>query len=389
MTEILVKMFIKNPEDVKSAEARKRYGDFASIVGVIGNFILFLLKTALGIISGSIAIVGDAFNNLSDVGSNVVTYLGFKLASQPADEDHPFGHGRYEYLAGLLIAVFVILVGVEVVKTSISKIITPEPVEFNWFVVIGLAASIAVKFWMGNFYSNIGRKINSTSLIAAEADSKSDCISTAATAIGMVAAKLFSVNIDGWLGLFVGLFILWAGYKIAMETLEPLLGGIPDREIVDGIHEIIHKYPICIGVHDMIIHDYGPGRMMGSAHVEVPADCNILEAHDQIDNAEREITEVLHMPFVIHMDPVEMDCEEVQRYRNVLIDILVSMDEGLTFHDFRMVRGATHTNLIFDIVVPHSCKMQNSQIKKIVDSAFRATGKEIFTVITFDRSYIG
>ena len=389
MTDILVKMFIKNPDDTKTAEARKRYGDFASIVGVVGNFILFLLKAALGLISGSIAIVGDAFNNLSDVGSNVVTYLGFKLASQPADEDHPFGHGRYEYLAGLLIAVFVVLVGVEIVKTSISKIITPEPVEFNWFVVAGLVASIAVKFWMGNFYSNIGRKINSTSLIAAEADSKSDCISTAATAIGMVAAKFFSINVDGWLGLFVGIFILYAGYKIAMETLEPLLGGVPDREIVDEIHTILHKYPICIGVHDMIIHDYGPGRMMGSAHMEVPADCNMLEAHDQIDNAEREIKDVLHMPFVIHMDPVEMNCEEVQRYRNVLIDILVSMDEGLTFHDFRIVRGATHTNLIFDIVVPHSCKMPNSQIKNIVDSALRATGKAIFTVITFDRSYIG
>lgn len=389
MTDFLVKTFIKNSEDLKSSEARRKYGNLTSLVGVICNFMLFVLKFALGILSGSIAITADAFNNLSDIGSNAVTYFGFKLASQPADDDHPFGHGRFEYLSGLLISIFVILVGVEIVKSSISKIITPEAIEFNWFVITGLLASIGLKFWMGSFYDGIGKRINSTSLFAAAADSRSDCISTFATAAGILISKIFSVNVDGYLGLLVGCLILRAGYKIAMETITPLLGCAPDEELVSHIVEILKDSPICVGVHDLIIHDYGPGRLMGSAHVEIPADCDLLEAHDQIDNAERKISRELHMAFVIHMDPIESESEDVRLYRLVVGDILKSIDEGLTFHDLRIVQGATHSNLIFDVVVPYNFKMKNQEIKKIVDSALRATGKEIFSVITFDRSYIG
>lgn len=388
MTDVLIKLFVKDGENVNDTKVRKRYGNFSSIVGMCCNFLLFALKLTLGLISGSIAITADAFNNLSDIGSNVVTFLGFKLASQPADDEHPFGHGRFEYLSGLLIAVFVIMVGVEVVKTSVSKIITPEEIDFNIFVIIGLLLSIAIKFWMSGFYTKVGGKISSTSLIAAAADSKSDCISTAATVVGIIVAKIFSINIDGYLGIFVGLFILWAGYKIVTETITPLLGTPPDEGLVKSIEGILYSYDVCEGVHDMIIHDYGPGRLMGSAHVEISAKCDMLKAHDQIDNAEREIKEKLHMSFVIHMDPVENDSEEVIRYKNIVEDILKSIDEQLSFHDFRMVSGETHDNLIFDVVVPHNFRMTGSEIKRIVDSALRASGKQVFAVITFDRSYI-
>lgn len=389
MTELLSKLFIKNKDQTDNPEVRKKYGNLSSFVGMFCNFLLFSLKFALGYFSGSIAITADAFNNLSDIGSNLVTYFGFKLASQPPDEDHPFGHGRFEYLSGMVIAVLVVMVGVEIVKSSFQKIITPEEIQFNWLIIVGLAASIGIKFWMGGFYGTIGKKIDSTAMAAAAADSKSDCISTAATLVGMVFYGVFSINVDGYLGLLVGLLILWAGYKILMETLRPLLGGPPDPKLVENIKGVLRANPVCIGIHDLIIHDYGPGRLMGSVHVEIPASMDMVYAHDHIDNLERQVQSELGIPFVIHMDPVDNACGQTERFRTVVADIVSSIDETLSFHDFRLVSGESHTNLIFDIVVPHNFKMKNSEIKNIVDAALRATGEPLFSVITFDRSYIG
>ena len=389
MTEFLSKLFIKTPDKTDDPNVRKKYGNLSSFVGMFCNFLLFGLKFILGYFSGSIAITADAFNNLSDIGSNLVTFFGFKLASQPPDDDHPFGHGRFEYLSGLVIAVLVVMVGVEIIKGAVEKIITPQEIQFNWFIIIGLAASIGVKFWMGGFYGKIGKKIDSTAMAAASADSRSDCISTGATLIGMVIYGVFQVNIDGYLGLLVGLLILWAGYKIIMETISPLLGGPPDPKLVEGIKGILRANEVCIGIHDLIIHDYGPGRLMGSAHVEISADMDMVYAHDRIDNLERKVQEELGIQFVIHMDPVDNSCEQTERFRSVVADIVSSIDESLSFHDFRMVWGESHTNLIFDIVVPHNFKMKNSEIKRIVDSALRATGEPLYSVITFDRSYIG
>lgn len=388
MPDSIIKFFIKDADNTSSNVVRKRYGNFSSAVGIFCNLMLFILKMLIGLISGSIAITADAFNNLSDVGSNAVTFFGFKLAAQPPDDDHPFGHGRFEYLAGLLIAIFVVLVGIEVIKTSISKIISPEPITFSWFIVIALVLSMGVKFWMSAFYLKLGNKIDSTALFAASADSKSDCISTAATTFGIVISYLFSWNIDGYLGILAGLFILYSGYKITMDTISPLLGNVPDGQLVLRIRSILMSCPVAQGVHDLIIHDYGPGRMMGSVHMEVPADSDILVAHDAIDNIEREVLEQTGVAFVVHMDPIALDCEKTERYKSIVADVLLAINSDLTFHDFRMVDGDTHINLIFDVVLPHGFNMSGAEVKKIIDSALRATGETLFSVITFDHNYI-
>lgn len=388
MTNLLIKTFIKDSENIHNSQVRERYGMLSSSVGMVCNIFLFLLKLILGLVSGSIAITADAFNNLSDVGSSAVTFLGFKLAAAPADDDHPFGHGRMEYLSGMVIAVLVLLVGWEVVTTSVDKILHPTELLFSPWVVAALVLSICVKLWMGYFYHTLGKKINSGTMKASAADSLSDCFSTGATTLGILLSPLLPFPVDGWLGLLVGGLILYAGAGIAKDTVDPLLGNAPDPELVKEVNQILLSYPIIAGVHDLVIHDYGPGRVMGSAHVEIPAHYDLLEAHDQIDNAEKEINTRLHMPFVLHMDPVVTSCEETNFLKEQVVHIVAQIHPQMTIHDFRMVKGPTHSNLIFDVVVPHDYKEKNMVLKQRIDKEISKIDPRYFTAITFDHSYI-
>lgn len=388
MTELLIRSFVPGYENTDSPAVRERYGVLSSGVAMVCNVLLFAVKLVLGLVSGSIAITADAFNNLSDVGSAVITFLGFKLASQPSDEEHPFGHGRLEYISGLAIAFLVLMVGVEVVKSSIEKIIHPEPVDFSLIVLAILILSILLKLWMGRFNSILGDRIGSQTMKAAAADSISDCVSTGTTTLGIIIARLSGWQLDGILGLLAGGFILYAGYGIARDTISPLLGQRPDPQLVKEVEKILLSYDIVTNVHDLVIHDYGPGRMMGSAHVEVPQSLNLLTAHDIIDNAERKVQSTLHMPFVIHLDPVDTESEALLALKQRLSSILTDIHPEMTLHDFRMVAGPTHTNLIFDVVVPPSCQETNHALKKRIDLQVRATHPNYYTVITFDHNFI-
>ncbi|MGN0624737.1 MAG: cation diffusion facilitator family transporter, partial [Oscillospiraceae bacterium] len=339
MTNLLVRLFIKDADKTDSPKVRERYGMLSSWVAIVCNLFLFAAKFILGLISNSIAITGDAFNNLSDVGSGVVTFIGFKAAAAPADEDHPFGHGRIEYISGMVITFFVLLVGFDVVKSSVEKIIHPEPVEFSLFVIAGLLLSILVKLWMSMFNRKLDKKIDSGTLRAAAQDSLNDCISTGATTLGIIIARFLPFPIDGFLGLMVGGFILYSGYGLAKETISPILGQKPDPELVHELYDIILSYPDITGVHDLVLHDYGPGRIMGSAHVEVSRTIDVMQAHDMIDNAEKHVQSVLHMPFVLHYDPIADDCEETQAMRKKIAEIVSGINDKMTIHDFRMVPG--------------------------------------------------
>lgn len=388
MTELLVRSFVRDYQNTDSPAVRERYGILSSGVAMVCNVLLFCIKLILGVISGSIAITADAFNNLSDVGSAVITFLGFKLASQPSDEEHPFGHGRLEYISGLAIAFLVLMVGVEVIKSSVEKIIHPEAVDFSLLVLGILILSILLKLWMGRFNSILGERIGSQTMKAAAADSISDCVSTGTTTLGILIARISGWQLDGILGLVAGGFILYAGYGIARDTISPLLGQRPDAQLVKDVENILLSYDIVTNVHDLVIHDYGPGRMMGSAHVEVPQSLNLLTAHDIIDNAERKVQSTLHMPFVIHLDPVDTESEALLALKQRISSILHDIHPEMTLHDFRMVTGPTHTNLIFDVVVPTSCHESNHALKKRIDLQVRATHPNYYTVITFDHHFI-
>lgn len=388
MTGLLIKLFIQDSDNFQNSIVREKYGILSSCVGMVCNIILFSVKFLVGTLAHSIAITADAFNNLSDVGSSAVTFIGFKMASQPADEDHPFGHGRIEYISGMIITFLILMVGIEILKTSIGKILHPEDVQFSLVTIFILVLSILVKFWMCGFNKKLGNKIGSQAMKAAAADSLSDCISTGATTIGVILAYFLPFQIDGYLGVMVGCFILYTGYGIAKETISPLLGNPPDPNLVEKVKEILMSYQIISGVHDLIIHDYGPNRVMGSAHVEIPKDCDILLAHDSIDNAEKQIQHELKMPFVIHLDPVATEDEETKMMKNKMEEIVKNIDEGMSIHDFRIVSGNTHTNVIFDLVVPYHRKERNRELKQRIDEEVKKLGKKYYTVITFDRSYI-
>lgn len=388
MTDLLVRLFVKNADQTGSPKVRERYGMLSSWVAIVCNLLLFTAKFILGMISNSIAITGDAFNNLSDVGSGAATFIGFNAASVPADEDHPFGHGRIEYVSGLVITFLVFLVGIDVIQSAFGKILHPEPVEFSVFVIAGLVLSILVKLWMSAFNRKLDKKIDSGTLRAAAQDSLNDCISTGATTLGILIARFLPFSIDGYLGLMVGGFILYSGYGLAKDTISPLLGQKPDPELVHRLYDMILSYPEITGVHDLVLHDYGPGRMMGSAHVEVSRTIDVMQAHDAIDNAEKHVQAVLHMPFVLHYDPIADDCEETIAMRKRVEEIASQVNREMTIHDFRMVPGPTHTNLIFDLVVPQGENRKNGELKKEIDSRLQGEKETYFTVITFDRNYI-
>lgn len=387
MTNFLVKTFVKDYEKTDNLKVRERYGTLSSVVGIVCNIILFVAKFAMGTLAGSIAIISDGFNNLSDCASCVVTLFGYKMATKPADKDHPFGHGRVEYLTSLVIAIVIIMVGFELFTGSIDKVLHPTKVTFSYVVLATLIISIVVKVWMGLFNRKLGKKINSSVMLATSKDSMNDVVATSATVVALVASMWTDAPIDGIMGIVVSLFILLSGFDIVKETVDELLGQPADEELVTKLSEMVEENPYALGMHDLIIHSYGPGNLIGSVHIEVDGKGNIMEIHDVIDELERDIYEELGVRMTIHMDPVEMDNELLNECKNMMIGIVKNINKDLSLHDFRMVTGPSHTNLIFDLVVPHDCKLNEKDIKTAINDSLKDKEIKYYTVITFEREF--
>lgn len=385
MTQLLLRLFVKNHQDTQSPAVREGYGKLAGLTGIVVNALLCAGKLLAGALSGSVSIMADAINNLSDAASSIVTLLGFKLAAKPADDAHPYGHQRVEYLAGLTVAALILLIGGELVKSSIQRILHPEAVAFTAVGAAVLLLSIAAKLWLCLFYRKLGKSIRSEALLASAADSRNDVASTAAVLAAYAFAYFTHIQIDGWAGLLVAVFILWSGVGIAKDTIDPLLGEAPDEALVHAIAQEIRSYDArVLGIHDLIVHDYGPGRRFASVHVELDAREDVLEAHELIDNIERDVTKKLRVELVIHYDPIVTDDAEVNEVRQRVEAIVTEIDPRLSFHDFRMVRGREHSNVIFDLVLPFDLRGQEHALRVRIGAALHAENPRYRTVITFD-----
>ncbi len=388
MIEFLARVFIRHRDGLSPSALRQAYGQLCGAVGIGLNLLLFAGKLFAGTISGSIAITADAFNNLSDAGSSVVTLLGFRLAGRKPDPEHPFGHGRMEYISGLAVAGLILLMGVELGKSSLKKILSPEEIVSSPLVLAILAVSVAVKLYMFYYNRSIGKKIKSAAMSATATDSLSDAVSTTAVLIATLVGQFTGLNIDGWVGLLVALFILFSAYKAAKETLSPLLGQTPDPEFVDRIEQIVLSYPEVLNIHDLIVHDYGPGRVMISLHAEVSADGDLLQLHDVIDNAEHRLKKELGCMAVIHMDPIITNDAHTDALRMAVAEKVKSIDPRLTIHDFRTVSGPTHTNLIFDVVVPYDVKLTADEVRRRIGALVKELDENYFAVVQVDNSYV-
>ena len=388
MITILSRLFIPNRENTSDPKVRRSYGMLSSILGICLNIILFLGKYIAGVQCGSIAIMSDAFNNLSDAGSSIITLIGFQFAGMKPDANHPFGHGRIEYISGFIVSMAIILMGFELGKSSIEKILHPEEIDTSLLSIFILLASIGIKLYMNFYNRRIGRKIDSAAMHATATDSLSDAIATSFVLLAILVMRFTGVNVDGWCGVAVACFILFAGYSAARETLSPLLGNPPDPELVQKIHQIVMSHPEIVGMHDLIVHDYGPGRIMVSLHGEVQGDGDIFALHDKIDLIERELSEKLGCEATIHMDPIETNNETVSRLRSEVSEIAKKIHPELTIHDFRMVNGRTHTNLIFDVVVPMDVRMQDRDVINAITDTIRKKYPNYYTVIRVDKSYV-
>ena len=385
MTQLLLRLFVKNSSQTDDPKVRGAIGTLSGIVGIICNVFLFLGKIIIGTLSGSVSITADAMNNLSDATSSIVTLVGFKLAEQPADEEHPYGHARFEYLSGLVVSAMIIIIGFELAKSSVQKIFNPTPVEFSAALAVVLILSIAVKLWMCLFNRNLGKKIQSTTLIATSTDSRNDVITTSAVFLTAVVEAVTHFSIDGIAGLAVSLFILYSGANLAKETISPLLGEAASPELQALIVDYISAQPKVLGYHDLMVHDYGPGQRFASIHVEMDRSEDPLQCHELIDDMERECLKSHNIHLVIHYDPVVTDDPELTRLHALVDEILNEMDPRLKTHDFRMVPGDGHTNLIFDIALPADLKIPRQKIQDTLDDALSARECKVYhTVITFD-----
>lgn len=388
MISLLSKIFIKDSSDTSSPAVRSAYGTLCGIMGIILNVLLFAIKLLAGVISGSISIMADAFNNLTDAGSSVITLIGFRMSGQKPDKNHPFGHGRIEYISGLIVSMLIILVGFELGKTSLEKIITPEPVEFSIVALIILICSVIVKAYMAFYNFSIGKKIASSAMRATAQDSLNDCIATSAVLLCLVISRFTDLNIDAYCGLAVSGFILFSGLRAVKETMDPLLGTPPSEEFIKEIEGIVYSYEGVEGIHDLIVHDYGPARTMISLHAEVSSDADLLETHDMIDNIEKELREHLNCDAVIHMDPIATNDELTMSVREKIASLVTCIDANLTIHDFRMVTGPTHTNIIFDVVIPYDLKRSDAEIRANIETIVKSIDPSYFSVINIDKSYV-
>lgn len=388
MISVLAKWLIPNWEQVEDGAVRRAWGALCGFVGIGLNILLFAGKLVAGTLSGSIAITADAFNNLSDAGSSVVTLLGFRLAGKKPDAGHPFGHGRLEYVSGLIVAGLILLMGAELVKSSVDKILHPEAVTFSWLAAGILLASIGVKLYMYLYNRAVGKKIKSAAMSATAADSLSDTAATSAVLLAMVIGKLTDVQLDGWVGLVVALFILWSAVQAARDTISPLLGQAPDPMLVKEIESLVMAHDTVVGIHDLVVHDYGPGRCIISLHAEVPADEQVLELHDVIDNIEEELAQKLHCEAVIHMDPVVVGDPTVTALHQQVAALVKTIDPRITIHDFRMVPGQTHTNLIFDAVIPFDERLTRQQVADRIRQMVSEMEGDYRAVVKVENSYV-
>lgn len=388
MIRLLTRLFIKNSENTSDSAVRSAYGVVCSVVGIALNVLLFAGKYAAGALSGSIAITADAFNNLSDAGSSVVTLIGFRFAGMKPDREHPFGHGRIEYIAGFIVSVMILIMGFELGKSSFARVLSPEPVDSGLVPLLVLTASIAVKLYMYAYNRAVSGKISSPAMLAAARDSLSDCVSTAVVLGSSLLARFTGIQADGWCGLLVAAFILWGGCVSAKDTLSPLLGNPPSRELVERIESIVLSEGTITGIHDLIVHDYGPGRVMISLHGEVPAEGDLIAMHDAVDLIERRLREELGCEAVIHMDPVSANDERVMQLRERVAREARKADPSLTIHDFRIVEGPTHTNVVFDVVVPPECGLTDKQVLRELELIVSSCGENYCAVITVDHAYI-
>lgn len=393
MSSLLIRLFVKNPEDVKDVNVRQAYGTLGSFVGIFCNLLLCIIKITVGLISGSISIAADGFNNLSDMGSSIITMIGFKLAGKPADSDHPFGHGRMEHMSAFVVAILILLVGIELFKSSVKTLVNGEVMpNYSVWAIIILAISILLKFWMFAFNRKVGKKICSEALLATAQDSLNDMIATAVILISVWVSMLVSLpfNLDAVMGIGVSLFVLYSGIMSAKETLDQILGSPPDKELIDEIKNTVLSFKQFVGIHDLIVHNYGAGRQFASVHVEVPQNCDIVKCHEQIDLCEKLINEKLDVCLVIHMDPIDTDNAAVIETKQKMVEGIKVIDERLTLHDFRMTPVSDNrTNLIFDVVVPSDLKLTRRELQNKITVMAQLINPTFQCVITFDNDYIG
>lgn len=388
MTDLLVKLFIKNNDNIKDAEVREKYGLLGSIVGIIVNIILSAAKYAIGVISKSVSITADAINNLADAASCIVTLVSFKMAARKPDKEHPFGHGRIEYIAALAVGFLVELMGYELIKSSISKIRNPEAVEFSIPAVAVLVVSILGKVWLYIFNKKLGNKIQSPAMLAVAKDSLSDTTATLVAAIALICSIFTDLPVDGYMGLIVSGFIVMSGFGILKESVSILLGTPPEKEVVDELVEYVLSSEEILGIHDLVIHSYGASSTFASLHAEISADDNMLKAHDTIDNIEQEVKKRFGIELVIHMDPIETNNEKVSLLKGRMQTVISSIDSELTIHDFRIVDGPSHTNLVFDVVVPHSFEISDDKLRQLINDKINENDNRYRCVITVDKRYV-
>ncbi len=389
MTDLLTRLFIRDRENVQDGKVRTAYGVMASIVGICCNILLFLVKFVGGLLMGSISVMADAFNNLSDAASSLVSFVGVKLAGRPADEAHPFGHGRYEYIAAFIVAFLVLEVGVSCLKSSAAKVFAPEPVDFDWTIVLLLVLSVFVKIWMARFNRSLGKKINSKVMQATAADSFGDVLVTSATVFSLFIGKWTGLSVDGYMGVIVSAAVLVAGFNIAKDTLKPLLGEAIDREVYDRITSKVESYEGILGSHDLIVHNYGPTHSMATIHAEVSNESDIEEAHELIDRIEREVLRDLNIFLVIHMDPVEVRDATVMQQKQMVAGIVKELEPDASIHDFRVVAGKNRSNLIFDLVLPYSySEKQETELVHQIMERVRAQDERCECVMNLENSFV-
>lgn len=385
MSEFLIRRFVRDPEKVGDDSVRKQYGMLSSIVGIALNLMLFAAKFTAGTVFGSISVTADAVNNLSDSVTSVISLLSFRLSSKPADKDHPFGHARIEYIASSAVAVIILFIGYELGKSSLGKILRPVEVQFSLLTVAVLVGSIATKLWMYSFNKSLGRRLDSTMMEATAADSISDVMATSAILVSMILSPLIRFQLDGYMGMIVSVLIVLSGIRVMRETMDRILGKAPNEEMIKDINSFIRKYDGVVNTHDLLVHDYGPNRTFASVHVEVNASVDIMKSHDLLDNIELDIRRELGVDLVAHLDPVVLDDPFVNRMKEMTVKVLSGIDPELRFHDFRVVKGVTHSNLVFDIMVPFSYKMGNDELKRAVGRAISMRDPDLRTVINIDR----
>ena len=387
LTDLLIRTFIRDPDNLSDSGVRTRYGVLSSMVGIVLNLLISIIKLIAGALSGSIAILSDAFNNLSDAGSSVLNLIGFKLAAKKPHPEHPFGHGRLEYVTGLVISAIIMLLGLELLRNSIAKIVAPQETAADWLTLAILAVSILIKLYSVTFNMKIGKKIDSQVIVTVAKDSLMDIVSTCTVLISVLISWLTPLNIDGWCGALVSLLIIYVGFSSAKDTLSTLLGKAPDPEFVQKIEQLVLAHPEVVGIHDLIVHDYGPGRQMITLHTEVPATGDILAMHDAIDNIERELTQTLGCQATIHMDPISTD-DTVAIQREQVAKICHELDAGISIHDFRVVSGPTHTNFVFDAVVPYAFAKDADEAAEKIRAAVTAQFPKTYVVLNIDRAYV-